>query len=887
MFKQFIQGLIVILCGIPLHLSAQNIDPAMIAQIQALPQAQQEALARQYGINLDTMTRGKSSQLQLAQPGEPLTQAKPIPEFQPFSFFSDLDEDEDEEIKRFGVDLFNQEVTTFAPTDNAQVPSDYRLGVGDELSIQLYGNENQEFTLMVNRNGELNFPKLGAFNVAGLTFNDATKLIKNRIKEQLIGVEALVSMGRLRVINVFMAGEVKVPGAYSVSALTTVTQGLFQAGGVSDIGSLRNIQVKRNGETVAVFDVYDLLLAGDTTQDVRLQSGDVIFVPTYDAIIEVLGEVKRPMLYESAGETIDEVISMAGGFTSNAFDEQVSVIRNNRGALAKVINVDIASNSAEIKVQDGDKVTVFSNSERLTNTVKITGAVTRPGSYGWQEGTRVSDLLTNIRRDFNRTADLEYALIVREKNARNDIEVLQFSPVMAVTEPGSTDDVVLLDNDEIVIVDYVSLTELDKKKTEALEKAKTQTENEQYNRMQREQARIRNLRLQNSSIGANADTVSELNGNELPELEHEKEKSDDEIVDNSRETLLLPIVEKLKNQVRQSEPVQVVTISGAVKAPGEYPLGKDYTIGDLVLAAGGLKDSAFLQSVEIRRVNQLVDGNIEAEYFNTDISTQEKLEAFFLNSRDHVNVRESADWNPTDTIEITGEVKFPGKYLVNKGETLTSVIRRAGGVTNEGSLKSAVFTRESIAEQETLRAKEFAQSVVRDFAASVLTEETIKSTFEEVSAIAVKLSEFEGKGRLLIDLNAAFAGNTNADMEVLDGDKLYIPKKTNTVTVVGEVRRQGTHGFDSQLSLEDYIALSAGLSKRADNDNIYIIKANGAVVMPDTSLTAFASPDMYLSAGDTVIVPVDGGYKDNIPLWRDITQIIYQGTVAIAAVANL
>ena len=886
MFKQFIQGLVVILCGIPLHLSAQTIDPAMIAQIQALPKAQQEALARQYGIDLNAMTRGQSSPLQLAQPGEPLTQAQPSAELQSFNYFSDLEEED--EIKRFGVDLFNQEVTTFAPTDNAQVPSDYRLGVGDELSIQLYGNDNQELTLMVNRSGELNFPKLGAFNVAGLTFDDATKLIKNRIKEQFIGVEALVSMGRLRVINVFMAGEVKVPGAYSVSALTTVTQGLFQAGGVSDIGSLRNIQVKRSGKTVAVFDVYDLLLAGDTTQDVRLQSGDVIFVPTYDAIIEVLGEVKRPMLYESAGETIQEVISMAGGFTSNAFDEQVSVIRNNRGALAKVINVDLASSkSVDITVQDGDKVTVFSNSERLTNTVKISGAVTRPGSYGWHKGNRVSDLLTDIRRDFNRTADLEYALIVREKNARNDIEVLQFSPVLAVTEPGSINDIVLQDNDEIVIVDYVSLTALDKKKTEALEKAKTQTENEQYNRMQREQARIRNLRLRNSGMVGNDDSLSDMETIELSEYQDESEESDDDVVDNSRETLLLPIVEKLKNQVRQSEPVQVVTISGAVKAPGEYPLGNDYTIGDLVLAAGGLKDSAFLQSVEIRRVNQQVDGNIEAEYFNTDISSAKQLEAFSLKSRDHVNVRESADWNPTDTIEITGEVKFPGQYLVNKGETLTSVIRRAGGVTNEGSLKSAVFTRESIAEQETERAKEFAQSVVRDFAASVLTEETIKSTFEEVSAIAVKLSEFEGQGRLLIDLNAAFAGNTNADMEVLDGDKLHIPKRTNTVTVVGEVRRQGTHGFDGQLSLEDYIALSAGLSKRADNDNIYIIKANGAVVMPDTSLTAFASPDMYLSAGDTVIVPVDGGYKDNIPLWRDITQIIYQGTVAIAAVANL
>ena len=173
-----------------------------------------------------------------------------------------------------------RDVSTFAPTDDAPVPESYRLGVGDQIVVQLFGKENDQLNLQIGRSGDISFPKLGSITLSGLTFEDARDLIKTRVEQQLIGVDAVVSMGRLRAINVFMAGEVAVPGAYSVSALTTVTQALFQAGGVTDIGSLRNIQVRRAGSVVATFDTYDLLMKGDVSDDIRLQSGDVVYVPT-------------------------------------------------------------------------------------------------------------------------------------------------------------------------------------------------------------------------------------------------------------------------------------------------------------------------------------------------------------------------------------------------------------------------------------------------------------------------------------------------------------------------------------------------------------------------------------------------------------------------------
>ena len=199
-----------------------------------------------------------------------------------------------EVLQRYGVSLFDRDVSTFAPTDDALVPDEYRLGVGDQLIVHLYGKD-LTFNLSVGRDGSIQFPKLGSITVSGLTFEDSRALIDTRVRQQLIGVEAVITLGRLRAIGVFMAGEVRVPRAYSVSALTTVTQALFQAGGVTDIGSLRNIQVRRSGKIITTFDIYDLLMRGDPSGDIRLQSGDVLFVPTIDSVVEIRGEVRRPM----------------------------------------------------------------------------------------------------------------------------------------------------------------------------------------------------------------------------------------------------------------------------------------------------------------------------------------------------------------------------------------------------------------------------------------------------------------------------------------------------------------------------------------------------------------------------------------------------------------
>ena len=805
-----------------------GVTPQMAQQFQSMSPAQQQALAQQYGVTLPGAAPQQSEQVPgLGDAGEQLEQTDLSADAA--SEDGELAEGTEsaavQQLPRYGRTLFNREVSTFAPTDDAPVPDEYRLGVGDQLVVQLFGKENATYTLSVGRDGNINFPKLGAITVSGLTFEDSRALIDTRIEQQLIGVEAVVTLGRLRAIGVFMAGEVRVPGAYSVSALTTVTQALFQAGGVTDIGSLRGIQVRRAGEIVTTFDVYDLLMRGDPSGDIRLQSGDVLFVPTIDSVVEVRGEVRRPMAYELAGgETVADLIQMAGGFTKEAFGELAVLVRTSlEGGLPTAESVNLLeSNVASLALRDGDILQVPSTGDTLANGVSVEGAVYRPGTFGWREGLRVSDLVGDAERDLLPVADLTYSLIVRVKNELLDIEVIQFSLIDSILNPGSDGDPALNVADQLLIFS-------------------------------------------------------------APDLE---DVSPDAY---ARQNLLAPVLQKLRLQAREGEPTLSAEIVGAVKAPGQYPILSNYEVDDLIKAAGGLLESADITSAELRRLQPTRDGALDITYSDVRFdSAGNAIGNVRLQSRDIITVREVPDWNREDRIEIRGEVVFPGTYVISPGETISQVIERAGGLTELAFPEGAVFNRVAVAAREKQRARAFAQDIRQTFASRLLTEEKTSTSLEEVLLITKQLDSIEGNGRLLIDLPAALRGAADADYEVEAGDFLRIPRSSDTVSVVGEVRQPGTHVYQPGLSVEDYINLSAGTTRRSDDSAIYVVRANGSVTTLDSSWWRFANnASSQLQPGDAIVVPVDSQHKESLAQWREVTQIIYQGMVSVAAIARL
>ena len=275
-------------------------------------------------------------------------------------------------------------------------------------------------------------------------------------------------------------------------------------------------------------------------------------------------------------------------------------------------------------------------------------------------------------------------------------------------------------------------------------------------------------------------------------------------------------------------------------------------------------------------LSRYVDVNLEHE--------QEGLTITAVSSRDHLHIKAVPRWNPEESVILEGEIMFPGKYRIQKGESLGDVLSRAGGLTEDAFPIGTVFTRQSVAEMETKRAKEFAQSIIRDFAASQLTKEDKDIDIDEVNSVAEKLDEFVGAGRLLVDVEAALAGDEMANISVQDGDRISIPQYVSTVTVVGEIRRPGTHSFQEDLDLKDYIGLSAGMTSRADDRELYIVRADGSVLRPSESWVRF-TPEVMLTPGDTIVVPIDADYTNNIKLWREITQIVFNSTAGLAAIA--
>ncbi|MDC1469540.1 SLBB domain-containing protein, partial [Gammaproteobacteria bacterium] len=466
-------------------LFSQQLSPEQQSLLQGMSAEEQASLAQQIGVSIPGSNSSQNSGTTLGQPG----QAATVKQQDPYNISALSKENSKNNLyiqkltdscrtygfitksaiaacvqreisaqplrsKRYGLNFFTSQVSTFAPTDNAQVSASYILGVGDSLTIQLYGTQNRKLNLQIERDGSIVLPSIGSIILSGLTFTDARNQIVKKVSDELFGVNAIVTMGRIKAINIFMAGEVVIPGKYSMSGLATVTQALYQSGGITDIGSLRNIQVLREGTLFTTFDAYQLLMSGDASGDIQLQSGDVVLVPQYLGLAEVEGEVKRPMIYEiTPDDTIQNLLKMAGLFTESAFPTQSTLIRTGlEGVNSQVTSLNLYNVEAlNIPLIDGDHLLIMQKSEELTKNITLKGAVNRPGDYGWKKDMRVSDLITDMRRDLTIDTDLSFSLIVRNKNSLREISTYKFSLRDVINSPRSSKDPVLSEFDEILI----------------------------------------------------------------------------------------------------------------------------------------------------------------------------------------------------------------------------------------------------------------------------------------------------------------------------------------------------------------------------------------------------------------------------------------------------
>lgn len=846
-FKYFISALVLI-CSF----SALAFTPSasQIEQFKKLPKSQQQALAKQYGVDLSEITGSSqsSNQPQVEKPtiGPRLVQQEQAAKAEPTKQNPNT-------VKPFGYELFAGEPTTFMPSETSAVPDTYLVGRGDQLLINFYGKESASFEVIVDREGRISIPDLSPVQVAGLTFSEVKQLIKLKVEQEVIGVKAFVSLGQLRSMRILVLGEAYKPGSYSVSSLTTVSHALFVSGGVSDIASLRNIQVKRAGKVVANFDLYDLLIHGDSSNDIILKPGDVVFVPSVGAQVKVEGLVKRPAIFElKKGETAKELLAMAGGLKPGAYTKNALVERFNNNR-KEVLTVDFSANKINYIPQDGDRIRFNTISAQYKNSVNLVGAVVRPGSYQWHQGKRISDVLKSVRGDLLSQADLSYGLVVREININGDIEVHQFDVALAIIK-NSENDLILNANDKILI-----FSEFEEKRDEKLTLAAT-------------------------GSGTKKDTTIEQAASQAGDSNQLSAAS---YTPYSRNNLLAPIIKKLKRQASTQQAIQLVEVNGSVTYPGVYPLTVDAEAADLITAAGGLLESAYTKQAEITR---MVNGDASnVEHINIDLAQvlSGNAQGLKLQSKDSLNIFTIPNWQENVKVTLKGELLFPGTYTIRRGETLTDLLNRAGGFTNFAEQKAAVFIRQSVKQQEQQQLARLATELRRDVASKSFQDSVSSSalSYDEMNKLLNDLASVEAVGRLVIDL--PLIANNQQNLVLQDGDALYVPSKRDSISVVGEVNYATTHLYKAGVSVDDYLKLSGGLKERADDDRIYIIKANGSVKIPNTGNWFAVNNSEQLEAGDTIVVPMDAGHMDKLTLWSTATQILYQLGVAVAAIGSL
>jgi polysaccharide export outer membrane protein len=726
-----------------------------------------------------------------------------------------------ERLKPFGYDLFDQDISTFAPVTEVPVPSSYVVGPGDQLDVELYGTQNRHLQLFVARDGRINLPDIGPVNVGGQTFEQAKAGIEARVERQIIGTHASVSMGDTRSIRVFVLGEARYPGSYTVSGLATITSALYAAGGAKRAGSLRNIQLKRGGALVRQLDLYDLLIRGDTTDDAKLLPGDVILIPAVGPTVSIDGEVRRPAIYEIKGEsTVADLLQLAGGLTPEADLSDAMLTRIDAGQRRIVIPIDLTTATNKEPLRNGDLVRVMRLRPTLDSGILVQGHLYTPGTFAYHLGIRLSDIIRSVD-ELRPDADIHYLLIRRELPPDRHISVLSADLAAALNAPGSPADLELSPRDRITVFDLAS----------------------------------------------------------------------------RRDQVIQPLLDELRVQGTSGQPTETVHVGGQVKVPGEYPLEPGMRVSDLIRAGGGTADSAYSGQAELTRYSvvagarqtQLTDVDLGAA-MRGDPAANVPLQAF-----DTLTVREVPLWGTEESVTLSGEVRFPGTYSIRRGETLKSVIDRAGGLTAYSFPQGSVFTRESLRKREQEQLDLLADQMERSVTSFALGgavgagQTSGASTLGLAQALLVQLHQTKAVGRMVIDLPRLMreqAGATD-DVVVRGGDKLVVPRFEQQVTVLGEVHNSTSLLYNPRLSRDDYIAQSGGMTRRADRGQIYVVRADGSVVGAPGGGWFRRSGSGDIKPGDTIVVPLDVEHLPPLPLWQAVTTILYNVAIAVAAVHSL
>ncbi|MEM9387526.1 MAG: SLBB domain-containing protein [Pseudomonadota bacterium] len=711
----------------------------------------------------------------------------------------------------YGSDFLSRADTLLFDPAATAVPGNYVVGPSDVLLVSFYGADSQSFELTVDREGRVVLPQIGPVTVAGLPLDDVRDEIRTRVAEQMIGINTTVTIKRLRAIQVLVTGDVKGHGVITVDSLTTIANALLLSGGVEDNGSLRRVQLKRDGRVVTTLDLYDLLLRGDTRDNQRLRSGDVVFVPPIGPVAGVEGAINRPARYELRGETtVEQLLALAGGASAEAQLGNARLERILPSGGRTVIDIDLSRDSdRRLTVRNGDVLRVIPAQSLARGVVSLQGHVREPREFQWRDGMRLTDLITSAA-DLREFADTNYILI-RRLDEMGQLSVATADLRQALVAPRSAENPLLRPGDHV--------------------------------------------------------TVFQLN--------------------RDRSGVIGPLLKALDDQGQFGTPLAVAVVVGEVRVSGRYPIVPGMRISDLLRAAGGLGENAFTSAAVLTRRIIVPGQDADTQFLSVDLDrvlAGDEQADLILQARDHLLVKTVPEIANADKVTLSGEVRFPGTYPVARGETLADLVERAGGLTDYAFAAGATFTRVGLRQREQERLQQLARRLESDLAvAAVQGAQSPAGGGNAGEALRLgqelleQIRETPAVGRLVIDLERLVSEGhgSPADLVLRDGDQLMVPELSQEVTVIGQVQFPGSHLYDPQKVLEEYLDKAGNTTKQADRKRIYVVRANGEVVTSKNSRW-FRGDQIPISYGDTIVVPLDADRMRPLALWSTISSVLYQ-----------
>jgi polysaccharide biosynthesis/export protein len=762
----------------------------------------------------------------------------------------------------FGASTFlNALPSTFSPVSDVPVTPDYIIGPGDELRLQIWGQVNLQGSYIVDRTGSVSLPGAGTIHVAGVRFDHLTDFLRSQLARVYRNFDLNVNMGQLRSIQVFVVGEANMPGSYTIGSLSTLLNALFYAGGPKPQGSLRDIQLKRGGKTIDHFDLYDVLLHGDKSNDVQLASGDVIFIPPVGKQVAVVGSVNNPEIYELRNETtIEQVLQLAGGRTNIAVNSQARVERIYDHAVRSVMEVNLSQPSS-FQVQDGDIVTVNAIVDRFKDAVTLRGNVANPGRYAWHQGMRVSDLIPNkdaliTRSYWQHKNDLgQMTMNYEPEPVRNARGVLQPKNSYG----SSTQDRTTPESNGMGQQYQGAQNQI------GLGQDQYGTEPEQYGDVQDQYSTDQSNAAQQYGTPTNQTPPSTSQSSSTPSQPGipPQGSSDTSAGGNSVGAALTGSVGRfpVKTSVLLSAP-DIDWSYAVVERQNAETLKTSllpFNLGKVVL------DGDQSQNLE------LLPGDVVTIFSTADIRVPISQQTRF--------------------VRLEGEFMGAGVYSVKPGETLRELLIRAGGFTPDAYLYASEFTRESTRRVQQQRLNEYADQLeiqaaaatAAGNAAAVNAQDAAAATAAASSAQAsiAQLRRARPNGRIVLQLKPDSRGiNSVPNLELEDGDQFVVPKVPATVSVEGEVYSANAFLFKRGERTIDYLKEAGGPDRQADMKHAFVLRADGSVYSQQYGNIKKAT----IFPGDTIVIPPQLQKLSIMRELIDIGTIVSQFGIGIAAI---